>query len=176
MFKFIGIIVVLLIVGVLLTAATRPDTFIVQRTAVIKAPPEKVFPFIDDFERWPAWSPWEKKDPAMKRSFGATKSGKGAKYAWEGNSDVGQGSMEISESTAPSRVALKLDFVKPFEAHNNVEFSLRPETGGATQVSWKMEGPLPYFAKVIHLVMDMDKMVGADFETGLANLKAAAEK
>jgi hypothetical protein len=84
--------------------------------------------------------------------------------------------MEISESTAPSRVALKLDFVRPFEAHNNVEFSLRPEAGGATQVTWKMEGPLPYFAKVIHLVLDMDKMVGADFEAGLANLKAAAEK
>ena len=176
MFKFIGIIVVLLIVGVLLTAATRPDTFIVQRTAVIKAPPEKVFPFINDFERWPAWSPWEKKDPAMKRSYGATKSGKGAKYAWEGNSDVGQGSMEISESTAPARVALRLDFVRPFEAHNNVEFSLRPEAGGTTQVAWRMEGPLPYFAKVIHLVLDMDRMVGADFEAGLANLKMAAEK
>jgi uncharacterized protein YndB with AHSA1/START domain len=175
MLKFIGIIVVLLIAGVLLTAANRPDTFIVQRTAVIKAPPEKVFPYINDFERWPAWSPWEKKDPKMKRSYGPAKSGKGAKYAWDGNSDVGQGSMEISESIAPSRVALKLDFVKPFEAHNNVEFSLRPEAGG-TQVAWKMEGPVPYFAKIIHLFMDMDKMVGTDFEAGLANLKAVAEK
>ena len=176
MLKLIGIIVVLLIAGVLLTAATRPDTFIVQRTAVIKSPPDKVFPYINDFERWPAWSPWEKKDPAMKRSYGGTKSGKGAKYAWQGNSDVGQGSMEIADSVAPSRVALKLDFVKPFEAHNNVEFSLRPEAGGATQVTWKMQGPLPYFAKVIHLVLDMDKMVGADFEAGLANLKSIAEK
>jgi uncharacterized protein YndB with AHSA1/START domain len=175
MLKFIGIIVVLLIAGVLLTAANRPDTFIVQRTAVIKAPPDKVFPYINDFERWPAWSPWEKKDPAMKRSYGPAKSGKGAKYAWDGNSDVGQGSMEISESIVPSRVALKLDFVKPFEAHNNVEFSLRPEAGG-TQVAWKMEGPVPYFAKIIHLFMDMDKMVGTDFEAGLANLKAVAEK
>jgi len=176
MLKLIGIIVVLLIAGVLLTAATRPDTFIVQRTAVIKSPPDKVFPYINDFERWPAWSPWEKKDPAMKRSYGGTKSGKGAKYAWQGNSDVGQGSMEIADSVAPSRVALKLDFVKPFEAHNNVEFLLRPEAGGATQVTWKMQGPLPYFAKVIHLVLDMDKMVGADFEAGLANLKSIAEK
>jgi len=176
MLKLIGIIVVLLIAGVLLTAATRPDTFIVQRAAVINSPPDKVFPYINDFERWPAWSPWEKKDPAMKRSYGGTKSGKGAKYAWQGNSDVGQGSMEIADSVAPSRVALKLDFVKPFEAHNNVEFSLRPEAGGATQVTWKMQGPLPYFAKVIHLVLDMDKMVGADFEAGLANLKSIAEK
>jgi uncharacterized protein YndB with AHSA1/START domain len=175
MLKFIGIIVVLLIVGVLLTAATRPDTFIVQRTAVIKAPPDKVFPYINDFERWTAWSPWEKKDPAMKRSYGAAKSGKGAKYAWEGNSEVGQGSMEIAESVAPQRVALRLDFVKPFEAHNNVEFVLKPE-GGATRVSWRMEGPVPYLAKIVHLFMNMDKMVGGDFEAGLANLKAAAER
>jgi uncharacterized protein YndB with AHSA1/START domain len=176
MLKFIGLIVLLLIVGMLLTAATRPDTFAVQRTAVIKAPPEKVFPHINDFDRWLAWSPWEKKDPAMKRSYGASKSGKGAKYAWEGNSEVGQGSMEIADSVAPSRVALKLDFVKPFEAHNHVEFVLKSEAGGATHLSWRMEGPVPYFAKIIHLFMDMDKMVGKDFETGLANLKAIAEQ
>ena len=175
MLKIIGIIIVVVIAGVLIAAATRPDTFRVERTAVIKAPPEKVFPYINDFDRWIAWSPWEKKDPAMKRSFGATKSGKGAHYAWEGNSEVGQGSMTIADSVPPSRVALKLDFVKPFEAHNDVVFALKPEAGG-THVTWGMEGPVPYFAKIIHLFMNMDKMVGGDFETGLANLKAAAEK
>jgi uncharacterized protein YndB with AHSA1/START domain len=175
MLKIIGVIVALLVVGVLLTAATRPDTFRVERTAVIQAPPEKVFPYLSDFERWSAWSPWEKKDPAMKRTYGATRSGKGARYAWQGNSDVGQGSMEIVESVAPSRLALKLDFVKPFEAHNDVEFRLKPEAGG-TRVAWSMEGPVPYFARIIHLFVNMDRMVGKDFEAGLASLKSAAEK
>jgi uncharacterized protein YndB with AHSA1/START domain len=175
MLKITIVIVALLVIGVLLTAATRPDTFRVERTAVVQAPPEKVFPLINDFDRWAGWSPWEKKDPAMKRTYGPAKSGKGARYAWEGNSDVGQGSMEIVESVAPSRVALKLDFVKPFEAHNDVQFALKPDAGG-TRVSWSMEGHVPYFAKIIHLFMDMDAMVGKDFEAGLANLRAAAEK
>ena len=175
MFKIIFLIVALLVAGMLLTAATQPDVFRVERTTIVQASPEKVFPYLIDFERWPAWSPWEKKDPAMKRIYGATKSGKGARYAWEGNSEVGQGSMEIVESVASSRVALKLDFAKPFEAHNNVEFTLKPEAAG-TRVSWTMEGPLPYFAKVIHLFLNMDGMVGKDSEAGLANLKAAAEK
>lgn len=175
MLKIVLVVAALLVAGVLLTAATRPDVFRVERTAVVQAPPEKVFAYLNDFDRWTAWSPWEKKDPAMKRTYGAAKSGKGARYAWEGNGDVGQGSMEILESAAPSRVALRLDFVKPFEAHNSVEFALRPEAGG-TRVSWSMEGRVPYFAKVIHMFVNMDAMVGKDFEAGLANLKAAAEK
>ena len=116
MLKIIAIIVTVLIAGVLIFAATKPDTFRVQRATSIKAPPEKVFALINDFNRWAAWSPWEKKDPAMKRMFGATTSGKGATYAWEGNKDVGQGRMEIAESIPASKVALKLDFLKPFEA------------------------------------------------------------
>jgi uncharacterized protein YndB with AHSA1/START domain len=175
MLKIIGIVIVVLIVGVLILAATKPDTFRVQRAASIKAPPEKIFSLINDFNRWSVWSPWEKKDPAMKRTFGATTSGKGAEYAWEGNKDVGQGSMEIAESVAPSKVALKLDFVKPFEAHNLVEFTLEPKSD-ATTVTWLMQGDTPYFAKIIHVFINMDKMVGKDFETGLANLKAIAEK
>ena len=175
MFKIIGLIVALVIAGVLILAATRPDTFRVQRATTIQAPPQKVFEFIDDFNRWSVWSPWEKKDPAMKRTFGAATSGKGATYAWEGNKDVGQGSMEIAESAPPSRVAIKLDFVKPFEAHNMVEFTLEPK-GEATAVTWSMQGHTPYFAKIIHLFFDMDSMVGKDFEAGLASLKAAAEK
>jgi hypothetical protein len=111
----------------------------------------------------------------MKRTFSATTAGKGATYAWEGNKDVGQGSMEIVESITPNKVALKLDFVKPFEAHNMVVFTLEPK-GGTTNATWAMEGPVPYFAKIIHVFLDMDSMVGKDFEAGLANLKAAAEK
>lgn len=175
MVKIIGLIVALVIAGVLILAATRPDTFRVQRATTIQAPPQKVFEFINDFDRWSVWSPWEKKDPAMKRTFGAATSGKGATYAWEGNKDVGQGSMEIAASAPPSRVAIKLDFVKPFEAHNMVEFTLEPK-GEATAVTWSMQGHTPYFAKIIHLFFDMDSMVGKDFEAGLASLKAAAEK
>lgn len=175
MLKFILIIVAVLIAGVLIFAATKPDTFRVQRAATIQAPPEKIFPLINDLKQWGPWSPWEKKDPAMKRTFGATTSGKGATYAWDGNKDVGKGSMEITESTPPSRLGIKLDFVTPFEAHNAVTFTLEPR-GGATNVTWAMEGPTPYFAKIIHVFINMDSMVGKDFEAGLAGIKAIAEK
>jgi len=175
MFKTVGIIIAVLIAGVLIFAATKPDTFRVQRAASIKAPPEKVFALINDFKRWDAWSPWEKKDPAMKRTWGAITNGKGAMYAWDGNSDVGKGSMEIAESVVPSKVTLKLDFEKPFEAHNIVVFTLEPKSG-TTNVTWAMEGHVPYFAKIIHVFLDMDSMVGKDFEAGLANLKTVAEK
>lgn len=175
MLKIIGIVAAMLIAGVLVLAAMKPDTFRVERSASIKAPPEKVFPLINDFKQWGPWSPWEKKDPAMRRTFGAATSGKGASYSWDGNKDVGQGSMEIVESVPSSKVALRLDFVKPFEAHNTVEFRLEPKNG-ATNVTWAMQGPVPYFAKVIHVFIDMDRMVGKDFEAGLANLKANAEK
>src|SRR5476651_294320 len=168
MIKIIAIVIVALIAAVLIFAATKPDIFRVQRAARIKAPPEKIFAFINDFHRWGDWSPWEKKDPAMKRTYGATTSGKGAKYAWEGNKDVGQGSMEIAESVPSSAVTLKLDFVKPFEGHNIVEFTLAP-IGDATNVTWAMQGDTPYFAKIIHVFINMDRMVGKDFETGLAN-------
>ena len=117
----------------------------------------------------------EKKDSAMKRAFSGAPSGKGAAYAWEGDNNVGQGSMEIVESAPPSKIAIKLDFVRPFEAHNRVVFTLEPK-GDATNVSWDMQGPTPFLAKIVHVFLDMDKMVGNDFETGLANLKAASEK
>jgi uncharacterized protein YndB with AHSA1/START domain len=175
MFKTIAIIVVALIAAVLLFAATKPDTFRVERSAGIKAPPEKVFALLNDFQRWDAWSPWEKKDPAMKRTFSVTTSGKGAQYAWEGNREVGQGRMEIVESVPPSKLAIKLDFLKPFEAHNLVEFTLGPR-GDSTNVTWAMQGPSPYIAKVMQVFFSMDKMVGKDFEAGLANLKTVAEK
>jgi len=175
MIKKIAIVIALLIAGILGFAATKPDTFRVQRAASIKAPPEKVFALINDFKRWDAWSPWEKKDPAMKRTLGVTTSGKGAFYAWEGNKDVGQGRMEIAESVPPSKVAIKLDFVKPFEGHNIVEFTLEPK-GDVTNITWAMQGPAPFITKVIQVFCDMDSMVGKDFETGLANMKTVAEK
>jgi uncharacterized protein YndB with AHSA1/START domain len=175
MFKKITIVVAVLIAALLVFAATKPDTFRVQRAASIKAPPEKVFALLNDFQRWEAWSPWEKKDPAMRRTFSVVTSGKGAQYAWEGNKDVGQGRMEIAESVPPSKVAIKLDFVKPFEAHNAVEFTLEPK-GDATNVTWAMQGDTPYLAKIVHVFLDMDKLVGKDFDAGLANLKTLAEK
>jgi uncharacterized protein YndB with AHSA1/START domain len=174
MIKKIGIAVVVLLAALLIYAATQPDTFRIQRATSIKAPPEKIFAVLNDFLRWEAWSPWEKKDPAMKRTFSAVTSGKGAVYAWEGNRDVGQGRMEIAESVAPSKVAIKLDFVKPFETHNIVEFTLEPK-GDSTHVIWTMHGPMPYISKLITVFVNMDSMVGKDFETGLANLKAITE-
>ena len=175
MLKIIGIVVAVLLAAILIFAATKPDTFRVQRAASIKASPEKIFAILNDFQKWGSWSPWEKKDPAMKRTFGAITSGRGATYAWEGNKDVGQGSMEIAESVPPSRLAIKLDFLKPFEAHNLVEFRLEPK-GDMTNITWSMQGDTPYFAKIIHVFINMDSMVGKDFEAGLANLKAVVEK
>ena len=175
MLKIVLLAAAVLVGGLLAYAATRPDSFRVERTASIQAPPERVFAFIDDFRGWPAWSPWEKKDPAMKRSLGATTRGQGATYAWDGDKNVGRGRMEIAESVASSRVRLKLDFEEPFEAHNSVEFRLEPRDG-ATHVSWAMEGPMPFISKLMSVFVDFDRMIGADFEAGLAALKAAAEK
>jgi cellulose synthase/poly-beta-1,6-N-acetylglucosamine synthase-like glycosyltransferase len=175
MLKIIALVAVVLLVALLVFAATKPDTFRVQRSANINAPSEKIFALIDDYRSWGSWSPWEKKDPAMKRTYSGAASGKGAVYAWEGNKDVGQGRMEIAESVPPSKVTIKLDSIKPFEAHNIVEFTLEPQ-GDATNIRWAMQGHTSYFAKIIHVFFDMDSMVGKDFETGLANLKAIAEK
>jgi len=174
MLKIIGIVLVVLIAGVVIFASTKPDTFRVERATTIKAPPEKIYPLINEFDRWPAWSPWEKKDPAMKKTRSGAASGKGAVYAWDGNGEVGKGRMEITDSAAPSKVRIKLDFEKPFEAHNVVDFTLEPK-GDSTIVKWTMQGPAPFFSKVIQVFMDMDAMVGKDFEAGLASLKAIAE-
>ena len=175
MFKTIALVVVLLIAGVLVYAATRPDDFRVERSVTIKAPPEKIYPLVNDFNQWAAWSPYEKKDPAMKRSFGPITVGKGATYEWEGNKNVGQGRMEILEVTQPSKVLIKLDFLKPFEAHNMAEFTLEPK-GDTTQATWAIYGPSAFVTKVMGLFFDMDTMIGKDFEAGLADLKTAAEK
>ena len=143
-------VIALGIVGILAYAATRPDDFRVQRSAVIKAPPEKIFPFINDFKQWGAWSPYEKLDPAMKRIYGDKTAGKGATYGWEGDGNVGSGSMEILNAPAPSQVTIKLDFMKPFEAHNIAEFTLAPQ-GDITQVIWAVSGPNTFLSKVMCL-------------------------
>jgi uncharacterized protein YndB with AHSA1/START domain len=175
MLKIAIVVVVLLIAGVLILAALKPDVFRVERSASIKAPPEKVYALINDFKAWTIWSPWEKKDPAMKRSYGAVTTGKGATYGWDGNNNVGQGSMEITDAVAASKIELKIDFVKPMEGHNTIVFTLTPQ-GEMTQVNWSMQGSTPFIGKIFHVFMNMDKMVGGDFEAGLANLRAAAEK
>ena len=175
MFKTIAIVVIVLIAGVLVFAATRPDAFRVERSVTIKAPPEKIYPYFDDFNRWAVWSPWEKLDPAMKRTFSGASAGKGAVYAWQGNGKVGEGRMEILESSPSSKLLIKLDFIKPFEGHNTAEYTLTP-SGDTTQVTWAMYGPAPYISKLMGVFVSMDSMIGKDFEAGLANLKAAAEK
>jgi uncharacterized protein YndB with AHSA1/START domain len=173
--KKIALTIVVLICAVLVYAATKPDTLTVQRTATIKAPPEKIYPLITDFHSWSAWSPYEKMDPAMKKSYGGPATGKGATYAWQGNSKVGKGRMEIAEAAAPSRVAIDLHFLKPMKSDNTAEFTLVPR-GDSTTVTWAMRGPNPYIGKVFGVFVNMDHMIGRDFETGLANLKAIAEK
>lgn len=175
MLKKIAIVIVLLIAAVLVFAATKPDSFRVERSATINAPPEAVYALINDFHNWGAWSPWEKLDPAMTRKHSGAPSGQGAVYEWEGNSDVGKGRMEITESTPPSHVLIKLDFLAPFEAHNTAEFTLQPASGG-TNVVWAMYGENNFIGKIMQVFMDMDSMIGKDFETGLANMKQAAEK
>lgn len=167
-------VIAVAIAVVLVLAVRRPDSFQVTRSTRISAPPGAVFALIADFRRWTAWSPWEAKDPAMTRTYGATTSGVGAEYAWAGNKDVGRGRMRITEASSPSRVVLALDFESPFKAHNTVEFTLAAD-GTATDVTWTMRGPTLFMAKIVHVFMSMDRMVGGDFEAGLAKLKVAAE-
>ena len=168
-------VLVLGVVVLLVVAARRPDTFRYERSATIQAPPEKVFPFLTDFRKWRDWSPWEKMDPNLKREFSGAAEGRGAVYAWEGNKKVGQGRMEIVDAVAPNRVAVQLDFLKPFEARSTAEFTLAGR-GDSTHVTWAMFGRQPFLFKVVGLVMNMDKAMGKNFEDGLASLKAAAEQ
>jgi carbon monoxide dehydrogenase subunit G len=175
MIRKLTVIAVLLIACVLLFAATRPDSFHVQRIATIAAPPAKVFGLIDDLHQWASWSPWERLDPAMKSTHSGAPRGKGAAYAWDGNDKVGQGRMEIVDSSSPSSVTLKLDFIKPFEGHDIAKFALLP-AGDGTTVTWAMEGPQSFVVKLMGVFVSMDSVIGKDFETGLANLKAVAER
>ena len=178
MFEIIAIIAIVLAIAIaiiLIVAATKPNTFSIQRATIVKAPPERIFPLINDFHQWGTWSPYENKDPAMKRSYSGAASGQGAVYAWEGNKNVGSGRMEILDASPPSKIVIKLDFFTPFEGHNTAEFTMLPQ-GDATNVTWLMHGPLPFMGKIMHVFINMDRMVGKDFEIGLANLKRLTEK
>ncbi len=178
MFEIIAIIAVVLAIAiaiVLILAATKPNTLSVQRATTVKAPAERIFALVNDFHQWGTWSPYENRDPAMKRTYSGATGGKGAVYVWDGNKNVGSGRMEILDAAAPSKIVIKLDFFTPFEGHNTAEFTMLPQ-GDATNVTWLMHGPLPFMGKIMHVFINMDRMVGKDFEIGLANLKRLDEK
>lgn len=171
----LGLVALVVIAGLLIIAATKPDSFRIQRALSIKASPERIFPLINNFHEWEAWSPWEKVDPSLKRTYGSALLGKGAVYEWNGNKSVGQGRMEIVDSSPPTKVVIKIDFVRPIEAHNILEFKLAMQSDFTT-VTQAMYGPSPFISKVMGLFFSMDKMVGQKFEEGLAAIKSIAEK
>jgi uncharacterized protein YndB with AHSA1/START domain len=171
----VAMILAIAIAAVLILAATKPNKLRVERTATIKAPAETIFPLINDFRKWRSWSPYETKDPAMKRTYGGAESGKGATYAWDGDRNVGSGRMEILDASAPQKIAIKLDFFTPFEGHNTAEFTMLPQEDG-THVTWLMHGPANFMSRLIQVFINLDNMIGKDFEAGLANLKKVVEK
>jgi len=174
MLKKLLAIVAGLIAVVLVLAATKPDSFQVRRTATVKALPDSIWPYLDDFHNWPAWSPWERMDTAMTRTYSGAPSGVGAVYAWSGNKKVGTGQMKITAAEPVTSLTIALDFQSPFEAHNTTIFALAP-SGDSTTVTWTMTGPNTYLSKVMSVFVSMDKMVGPDFEAGLAKLKTVVE-
>lgn len=155
--------------------ATRPDTYRVERSTKIAAPPDVVFGLVNDFHRWDSWSPWGKLDPAMKKTFGGAPSGVGATYAWAGDKKVGEGNMRITESRPPEKIGIRLEFTKPWAAVNPVEFTFKPD-GAGTRVSWAMSGTNNFMLKAMSVLGDMDAMIGKDFDKGLLALKAESEK
>ena len=163
-----------LIALVLVVASTKPDTVHYERATVMNASPEKILPHIADFHKWMAWSPWDKLDPDMKREYTGAAQGAGAKYGWRGNGKAGEGTMEIL-AASNSGVKIDLRFVKPFQSDCVTHFHFTPQ-GGHTHVRWTMDGPNTFMGKVFSLFMNMDKMIGKDFEQGLVDLKAAAEQ
>ncbi|WP_369721415.1 SRPBCC family protein [Bradyrhizobium sp. LLZ17] len=178
MLKAVAIVTVVLTAGiaaVVVFALTKPDKFRVERSLAVKAPADAIYPVVADFHFWTSWSPYEGRDPAMKRSFGGTTLGKGATYAWDGNNNVGAGQMEILEASTPSKLRIKLDFERPFEGHNIAEFTFVPQ-GDATLVTWAMYGPAPFLSKLMQVFVNMDRMIGKDFEAGLTSLKKLTEK
>lgn len=172
--SILAAILVLGVIALLLVVISRPDSFRLERAATIAAPPETVYALIADFRRWAVWSPWDKMDSALKRTYGGADSGVGATYGWEGDK-TGVGRMEIIKAIPGERLEIKLDFIKPFEAHNIADFKLTPTEAGGTRVTWAMYGPQPFMAKLMSLVFSTEKMVGPQFDQGLADLKAAAE-
>jgi len=167
------IIIAIVVVALLIVISTRPSSFRIERTTRIAAPPDRVFPFIQDFHEWTKWSPWEKLDADLKRTYSGPPAGVGAAYAWEGK-NTGSGAMQITQATPASRVLIKLDFIKPFEAHNTADFTIASDGGGSV-VTWAMYGPQGFMNKAMSLVMSMDKLVGGQFDEGLQNLKRVSE-
>jgi uncharacterized protein YndB with AHSA1/START domain len=172
--KKILIVLLLLVIGFVIVVALQPADFRVERTATISAPPSEVFAQVNDFHNWNAWSPWAKLDATMKQTFEGPAAGTGAVYTWVGNKEVGEGRMTITQSRPNELVQIKLEFIKPFEANNTTEFTFKPQ-GGQTAVTWAMFGKNNFMAKAFHLSFNMDKMVGKDFEKGLAQMKAVSE-
>ncbi|MCC6207057.1 MAG: SRPBCC family protein [Gammaproteobacteria bacterium] len=174
MLKMFFVVPVMLVAILFIYAASRPDSFHVERSLTIKASPEKIFGLINDLHLWNEWTPYNK-DPAMKKTYSGSSSGKGASYAWEGNKDVGKGEITITESTPSSRIVFDLHMIKPFEGHNVAAFTL-DSAGDATRVTWSLDDKQKFIVRLIGIFMDMDKLIGGDFEKGLANLKAVAER
>ena len=173
----IAVAIAAVLAFVLIFAATRPDTFRVQRALTIDAAPDKIFPLIDDFHHWPGWAPQDNEDPSMKRTYSGSALGTGAVSDWDSSGNAGKGRMSIIESTPPTKVVVKVDFVKPFAAHNLNEFILEPIVGPepATKVTWSMQGSNLYVMKVMSIFVNMDRVMGKHFESGLNRLKKAAE-
>lgn len=174
MYKKVALLLVIIVAAVMLFATTKPDTFTVQRAVTIAAPPEKIMPFISDFQRWEAWAPREQRDPALRRSFTGAPRGQGAVYDWSGNDKVGAGRMTITAAT-PSTLTIRLDVLQPYVSHNTTTFTLEPQ-GASTRVTWAMSGPSSYASKVMSVFASMDTVAGKDFEAGLARLKNLAEQ
>jgi len=170
MLKLVIILILAVIAIILVLAALKPKTFRIMRSAVIPAPADKVFEQINDLHNWKNWSAWSKKDLNMAIAFSGPTSGKGAIYEWSGNKNVGSGRMEIIESIAPTLVVIKLDFITPFEGHNKASFALQAVSEG-TKVVWVMDGPMGFISKIFSIFVDMDKMIGKDFEEGLEGMK-----
>jgi carbon monoxide dehydrogenase subunit G len=172
--RIIAIVFVLGVAAVLIVAASRPDSIRIQRSIVVSAPPQVVFPLINDFHNWNRWAPQDRRDPTMKRTFSGAISGVGAISDWQGSGETGSGRMTITGSVAPSQVTVVTDFERPFRAHNTNQFVLEP-AGSSTTVTWTMEGQNLYLMKLMGLFVNMDRTMGKHFEEGLRNLKSAAE-
>jgi hypothetical protein len=172
MFPFV--VIAAAVAGFLVFVGSRPNSFRLERSVTINAPPDGPFALVNDFHEWARWSPFENIDEDLKRSYSGAESGRGAIYGWEGKK-AGAGRMEIVESTPASKIVIQLDFSKPFEAHNTALFTFVPQ-GATTTVTWTMTGPMPFLNKAMSLFFSMEKTVGGQFEEGLAAMKREAEK
>ena len=174
MLKIVGLLLLVLLGALLLIASRQPDAFAIERSVVVAAPADVIYPRIADLHQWGTWSPYEKHDPQMKKVFNGTPGAAGASYYWSGNAKAGEGTITVRELMPPSKVTMQLDMLKPIEGHNVVEFNLEPTDGG-TRVTWAMRGANSFLSKAIGLFMNMDTMIGKDFEDGLASLKTQVE-